>query len=190
MQLSRERRSQDERSQAMRARLIRAAHGLFLAKGYAETGTPEITATAGVTRGALYHHFADKADLFRAVVGAEAEALAEGLREIPEGPDALRQGSDAWFAAMAMPGRAQLLLRDGPSVLGPDVMAEIDRASGATALRAGLAPATGLDGSVLDALAEVVSAAFDHAALAIAGGAEATPYHKALQIVLDRLSVR
>jgi AcrR family transcriptional regulator len=189
MQLSRERRSQDERSGAMRARLIGAARTLFLAKGYAATGTPEITAAAGVTRGALYHHFADKADLFRAVVAAEAEALAEGLRNIPAGRDALRQGSAAWFAAMALPGRAQLLLRDGPSVLGPDAMAGIDGETGVAALRAGLAPVTGLaDGPVLDALADVISAGFDRAALAIAGGAEARPYHDALSMLLDRLS--
>lgn len=190
MQLSRERRSQEERSQAMRGRLITAARALFLSKGYAATGTPEITAAAGVTRGALYHHFADKSDLFRAVVAVEAEALAEGLRDIPKGRDALRQGSAAWFDAMALPGRAQLLLRDGPSVLGPDEMARIDGGSGAVALRAGLSPVAGLpEGPVLDALAEVVSAGFDRAALAISGGAEARPYHDALSMLLDRLSV-
>jgi len=55
------------------------AEHVFAEKGYADTGTPEIVAMAGVTRGALYHHFPDKLELFRAVVEGEAEAVAEQI---------------------------------------------------------------------------------------------------------------
>src|SRR5215207_604578 len=61
-------RTQVERSEATRAALVRAGRALFGERGYGGVGTEEIVAHAGVTRGALYHHFADKRDLFRAVL--------------------------------------------------------------------------------------------------------------------------
>ena len=70
------RRSNRERTERHARDLLAAARALFTDKGYAETGTPDIVAAAGVTRGALYHHFADKQALFRAVVEREAAAVA------------------------------------------------------------------------------------------------------------------
>src|SRR6185503_6402659 len=63
-------RTQEQRSAATRQALVAAARRLWAARGYAEVGTPEIAAAAGVTRGAMYHQFADKAALFLAVVEA------------------------------------------------------------------------------------------------------------------------
>ena len=70
------RRSQVERADTTRAALIAAARGLFLGRGYANTGTPEIVAAAGLTRGALYHHFADKTALFAEVFETVEAELA------------------------------------------------------------------------------------------------------------------
>ncbi len=180
------RRTQEDRSLAMRSRLLEAARGLFAVKGYAETGTPEIVARAAVTRGALYHHFADKADLFRVVVEAEARAAAVAVAVVPPGPAALAQGAEAWFRAMAMPGRVRLLLIDGPAVLGPEAMAEIDAQAGGAELRTGLAERLALPpGPLLDALSEVLSAAFDRAALAIAAGGNAQVYLAAILRLID-----
>src|SRR5919206_3907342 len=62
-----ERRRQADRSEATRGELVRVARELFAERGYANVGTEEIVRAAKVTRGALYHHFRDKRDLFRAV---------------------------------------------------------------------------------------------------------------------------
>ena len=78
------RRSNQDRTLRTRAALIAAARRLFVAKGYADTGTPELVAEAGVTRGALYHHFVDKQALFGGVVEAEnAEAAARLFLDHP-----------------------------------------------------------------------------------------------------------
>lgn len=171
------------RRAAMRERLITAARVLFAEKGYAETSTPEIVKAAEVTRGALYHHFDGKEALFGAVAEAEAQAVTQAIEAAARGPGAegLEAGSRAYFAAMAVPGRARILLVDGPAVLGAAAMDEIDAGGGRRALRMGLASAaTGLDEAGLDALAVVLSAAFDRAALAIAEGAAPAPYEAAM----------
>ena len=191
MQEKSARRSNAARSASTRGALIGAARALFAEKGYGETGTPEIVAKAQVTRGALYHHFADKADLLRAVVSQEAAAVARRIdadsAESLTPLEALMTGSDAYFAAMAEPGRARLLLLEGPAALGHAEMAEIDRATGGATLRQGLAALISEERAT-DALAEILSAAFDRAALAIAEGAPPEDYRAALRGLLEGLA--
>ena len=105
------RRSQAERREETRRVLLAAARALFAEKGFAETSTPEIVAKAGVTRGALYHHFADKTALFAAVAEAEHAAVAEAIEAaggtMPDDPvAALLAGSDAFFAGVIRGMRA------------------------------------------------------------------------------------
>jgi AcrR family transcriptional regulator len=188
------RRSNRERTETTRAALVEAARALFIEKGYAETGTPEIVSRANVTRGALYHHFADKADLLRAVVAGEAHAVAEYIRreteDIASDIAGLLSGAEAFFIAMSVPGRARLLLLEGPAELGRREMDRIDEASGRAELREGLFRV--MTGSVgeeeLDALAELISAAFDRAALAIADGKDIAPYRLAIRRLLSGMS--
>ncbi|MER8569088.1 TetR/AcrR family transcriptional regulator [Mesorhizobium sp. M0924] len=195
MQRETPRRSNRDRTEATRADLIAAARKLFIEKSYAETGTPEIVAAAGVTRGALYHHFADKQALFAAVVEQEAAAVAQEIeRASPPSlfaRNALIAGSDAYLAAMRAPGRTRLLLLDGPAVLGRAAMDAIDNRHGNRSLREGLVAAMreqSMTRLPADALAALLAAAFDRAALAVEAGASAEDYRAVLMALIDGLS--
>lgn len=194
MQVRAERRSNRDRTEATRAQLIAAARKLFTEKSYAETGTPEIVALAGVTRGALYHHFADKQALFAAVAEEEAAAVAAEIEQAA--PDdlapreALIAGSEAYLEAMQAPGRTRLLLLDGPAVLGRIGMDEIDGRHGNRTLREGLAMAMragALRKLPLAALTGQLAAAFDRAALAVDAGAPASEQMEVVAALIDGL---
>ena len=196
MQEKAARRSNTERARATRKALIEAARRLFVEKSYADTATPDIVTAAGVTRGALYHHFADKQALFRAVVEEEAASVAEEIeRATPaalSAKDALLAGGEAFLAAMALPGRTRLLLLDGPAVLGRAVMDGIDGKHSARTLKEGLSMAM-KEGKMrkvpLDALTALLSATFDRAALAIEAGTTRQEVNSALGAVIEGLFV-
>lgn len=194
MQDHRPRRSNRDRTEATRALLIEAAKRLFTEKSYAATGTPEIVAAAGITRGALYHHFADKEALFAAVAEQEAAAVADEVeRAAPEqlsARDALIAGSEAYLAAMQKPGRTRLLLLDGPAVLGRSGMDAIDDRHGNRTLREGLTIAMRagvMKRLPIDALTGLLAAAFDRAALAIDAGAPIAEQITVIAALIDGL---
>lgn len=192
MQIKKERRSNADRSQAMRDALIAAGRRLFIEKGYAETSTPEIVAAANVTRGALYHHFEDKAALFRALIVSESEKVADEVnsatQDCTDAVQALDTGTDAYLDAMTVPGRTRLLLIDGPAVLGREAMDAIDRETAGGTIVVGLSAALGRP---VDARMEVqgrlLSAAFERAALDIASGANSVLYRAELKHMLAEL---
>lgn len=194
MQETKERRTNRDRTEATRRDLIAAARKLFTEKSYAETSTPEIVATAGVTRGALYHHFADKQALFQAVVEQEAAEVAAEIESASPASlpprEALLAGSQAYLQAMRTLGRTRLLLLDGPAVLGRAGMDEIDARHGNRTLREGLV-ATMDSGAMkalpADALTGLLAAMFDRAALAIDAGAPAGDYRQTLIALVDGL---
>jgi AcrR family transcriptional regulator len=190
-------RSNRDRTAATRAQLLEAGRRLFTAKEYAGTGTPELVKEAGVTRGALYHHFEDKKALFRAVAEAEAEAVAREIearsQSAPSALAAMIDGTRAYLAAMRAPGRTRLLLLDGPAVLGRAEMDAIDARHGARTLREGLelAICSGAFRSLpLDALTSTLSAAMDRAALSIAQGAAEDGQIAVLTALLEGLAAR
>jgi AcrR family transcriptional regulator len=170
-------RTQTERSAATQQALISAARRLWAARGYAEVGTPEIAATAGVTRGAMYHQYADKAALFRAVLeSVEAEVMERLAAAVaaaePRSPaEALYVAADAWLDISSEPEVRQLVLLDAPSVLGWAGFREIS-------LRYGLGMTEQLLGAAVEAeqlkpqplrsLATVMIGALDEAAMSIA----------------------
>ncbi len=180
-----------ERTESTQLALLEAARALFVSKGYGDTSTPEIALAAGITRGALYHHFADKRDLFRQVLAREATAVAADIEAAtPErlGPrEALLEGSEAYLNAMTAPGRTRLLLVDGPAVLGMAEIMAIDDANAAHSLRQGLARARMGRGEVsVDALSQLLSAAFDRAALEIDAGADAKEVRAAMRWLMEQ----
>jgi AcrR family transcriptional regulator len=191
------RRTNKDRSDTTRAALIAAARRLFVAEGYAATGTPAIVAAAGVTRGALYHHFADKQAIFRAVVEHEAGAVASAIeRAAPAGGDplaALRKGGAAFLDAMGEAGRTRLLLIDAPAVLGRAELDAIDAEHGGRTLVEGLEAAMEA-GAIrrlpVEPTAQLLSAMFDRAALAIEAGGNRRAWRTALDAVLDGLATR
>ncbi|MDQ2703733.1 MAG: TetR/AcrR family transcriptional regulator [Pseudomonadota bacterium] len=194
MQATNIRRTNRDRTEATRRDLIAAARRLFTEKSYAETSTPEIVAAAGVTRGALYHHFADKQALFLAVIEQEAADVAAEIEAAFEPDDpraALVAGSDAYFQAMRVPGRTRLLLLDGPAVLGRTALDEIDGRHGNRTLREALL-AMMESGTMkrlpVGVLTELLGAAYDRAALAIEAGAPADGYRRTLTALIDGLA--
>lgn len=191
-------RSNRERTEKTRSALVSASRALFVEKGYADTSTPEIVAAAGITRGALYHHFEDKRALFRAVVTDEAREVAHAIEQSTSPhltpTDALVAGSEAYLDAMRVPGRTRLLLIEGPSVLGPVEIKSLDEENAARTLREGLVAAIGgkpaMSAEQLTALTDLLSAAFDRAALAVAGGEDDRVYRSAIVLLIQRILAR
>jgi AcrR family transcriptional regulator len=109
---------------------MQAARELFTEKGYAGVGTEEIVARAGVTRGALYHHFEDKRDLFRAVHEELEEGLIASIGEQISGIEDPWQlivtGVRAFLDACVDPALMRIALNDAPVVLGWAEWREID----------------------------------------------------------------
>lgn len=118
------RRTQEERSAATREALIAAARRLWGRRSYAEVGTPEIAKEAGVTRGAMYHQFSDKAALFRDVVEVVEQDVMTRLATLVASSgattpaDTIRAAVDAWLEVSGDPEVRQLILLDAPAVLG------------------------------------------------------------------------
>jgi AcrR family transcriptional regulator len=118
------RRTQADRSATTRAALVRAGRKLFAEHGFAGVGTDAIVREADVSRGALYHHFADKTGLFVAVLdeleGEAARQVGDAAATAPEGDfgETMTRALLAWLDACEEPELQRVLLVDGPSVLG------------------------------------------------------------------------
>lgn len=133
---------QAERSEATRTALVATARRLFGERGYADVGTEEIVRKAGVTRGALYHHFGATEALFEAVFHeVETEVTQRIAAELLESPDplsALRKGTELFLDACLMPEVRQVTLIDAPTVFGWQRWRELDLQYGLGLVQAGL----------------------------------------------------
>lgn len=167
---------QAERSEATRGELLRVARQLFTAEGYAGTSIGAVAERARVTKGAVYHHFHNKRDLFQACF-EELEiqlcdkvvlAAAQAGDDVLEG---IRLGIRAFLESAGDPAAQRIVLIEGPSVLGWDTWREIDERYGYGLVKASIEGA--MDAGVLarrpvDPLAHLFLAALSESALQIA----------------------
>jgi len=185
----------DLRSEATRRQLVTAARALFGARGYADVGTEEIVRAAGVTRGALYHQFRDKADLFAAVaeqVEAEiTERIAAGAAEAAAGPlDALRAGARLFLDACAEPDVERIILLDAPSVLGWEAWRDLAARYGLGLVQLALQAAMDAGAIVQQPvvpLAHVLIGALDECALYIARAEDPAAAREQCAAIFDRI---
>ena len=190
------RRTQPDRSAATRAALVDAARPLFAEHGFGGVGTETIVRAAGVTRGALYHQFADKTELFAAVFEAVEEDIGKRIGlEVAEAAasdplEAMRVGARAWLDACVEPEVQRIVLLDAPAVLGWERWREIG-------MRHGMGLVEGVLGHAMEVgrvprqplrpLAHVVVGALDEAALYVARADDPATAGEEARGVMDRL---
>jgi AcrR family transcriptional regulator len=190
------RRTQADRSASTRAALIEAGRRLFAEHGFAGVGTEAIVAEAQVSRGALYHHYADKTALFDDVFQVVERDAAQRLAESAAGngdDDArtvMQRALDEWFEACDDPEVYRILLIDAPSVLGWGRFRELCLHH-VLGLIEGLLEVGMADGSFtrqpVRPLAHVLIAAADEAALYIVGSDDRATAKAEMRAVVDRL---
>lgn len=173
------RRTQEDRSATTKAALVAAARELFAARGFAAVPADEIVRVAGVTRGALHHHFQDKRGLFQVVLEEiEREVTAEVAAALAVAPDfgtAMLAALEAFLDACARADVRRILLTDAPAVLGWAAWREIDARHG-LGLIIGMFDQAVKDGLLapqpVEVLAQLVLSAVIEAALLIANAAD------------------
>jgi AcrR family transcriptional regulator len=184
-----------EQAAATREALVAAGRRLFASPGYFATSTEDLVEAAGVgTRGALYHHFADKRDLFLAVFHQVERDLASQAEEVRTGPvslDSLRAGLHGYLEAAANhPEVQRIILVDGPSVLGWGEWRTLEEHYGLGTFRAlleqGMAAGT-LRAAPLEPLAHLLLASVNESALYIANSADPRSAKKEARVAIDRL---
>jgi AcrR family transcriptional regulator len=173
------RRRQQDRTRATQQALIAVARPLFAERGYAAVPAEEIVAAAGLTRGALRHHFGDKKELFRAVFEQLESEITDSVGAALVGADgswtAATTGLTAFLDACQDPEVIQIALTDAPAVLGWADWRAIESNYGLGLITAGLhqAMAEGiLTPQPLDVLAHLILSAIIEAALLIAQAAD------------------
>jgi AcrR family transcriptional regulator len=180
--------------EATRAALVAAARELFAERGYAGVGTEEIVHRAGVTRGALYHHFSDKQDLMRAVLHDLSRELADAsaaaaLKETDQWRQILA-AVNAFLDACTDAAIQRIVMTDAPSVLGWDEWREIDTQYGLGLVKASLENAmeTGLiERQPVDPLAHLVVGALDEAAMYISRADDAKEARREMGDSVERM---
>ncbi len=171
-------RTKAERSAVTKEALLAAARELFTERGYADVGVAELAQRAGVTTGAVYHHFGSKRGLFRALLEAVHEEVAESIAAAADGLspwDQLVAGCEAFLRASTAPDVQRIMLVDGPAVLGWSAWRELDARTSMRQLEDVLALLVRegeLADQPLEPLVHLLSGAMNEAALWLARSAD------------------
>ncbi len=186
---------QAEHTEATRAALLKVARKLFAERGYARTGIEDVARKARVTRGALYHHFRDKQDLFIAILQAEEQKLAQTITlaaiEEPDAWSRLVAGCQAFLDACRDSGLQRIMLIDAPAVLGWARWRKIDAEYGLRLVSDGLAAAIEagfIERQPVDTLAHILLGALDEAAMLTANARDASAASQVGETVMRLLS--
>jgi AcrR family transcriptional regulator len=160
---------------ATRGQLIEVATSLFADHGYEGTSIEAVLAAAGVSRGALYHHFAGKEALFAAVVSAISDRVVaevtEAVRDCTDPVDAMHTGALAWIDLAGDPVIQRVMLVDAPSVLGWEQWRAMDEGRTLGAMRAMLQAVSDsgrLPQQLVAPFSHMILAALDEAAMVVA----------------------
>ncbi len=192
---------QAERTEATRGAIVAAASDLFGRQGFASTSMDQIARQSGLAKGAIYHHFATKEAVFEAVFRLTSETLAGRILRESAGADdilsAMAAGVLSYFAACAVGSTGQIILRDGPAVLGWKRWREIDTEHFGSAVPAALeaAMASGIiSPQPIEPLAGLLLGAITEAAVACHASADpaatGTAYARAFEGLLEGLRVQ
>jgi AcrR family transcriptional regulator len=189
---------QEERRQATCEAILTAARKLFGDRGYVGVTIDQIAADAKVAKGAVFHHFATKADVFEAVLRRVATEIVADVQAAQTQQinimAAMSVGTRAFFASCAKPQTAQIFLKDGPSVLGWSRWREIDADHFGGMVKGGLTAAM-RQGEIaarpIDPLVGLILGAVTEAAIDCANGEDPNErveaYVEALQAMVEGL---
>jgi AcrR family transcriptional regulator len=183
-----------ERGQSTRDTMVAVATRLFGERGYDGASIEAVLRESGVSRGALYHHFADKKALFEAVLeSVEADAAlrtVEAASGAADPAEALRAGCEAWVRIAAEPEVRRIVLLDAPGVVGWARWREIDEQYGFGNLKAALAAIAEdgrLDADLVDLFAHMILAALNEIALIVAQSPDRADATRRAQSAVDQL---
>lgn len=184
----------DTHADDTRAALIASATTLFTEQGYAATGTEEIVRKARCTRGALYHHFTNKADLFRSVLEDVERTLIEGLAAAgapgADNWERFRNGCSRFLDASMEPTVQRIMLIDGPAVLGWKAWRDVEGRYGFGLVGEWLSLAMDdglIDEQSVDALTHLIAGAMNEAVMSIAHAPDPVARRVEMGATLDRL---
>lgn len=166
--------TQAERRASTRGRIVQAARDLFVSRGYSGTSISDVLTAAGVSRGALYHHFDSKEDVFAAVFVATSSdavrAASGGVASTASPLDALVHACLTWLRVSTEPGVARILFEDGPTALGWQRCRTLEEATSLGVMRRALLTAVDsgeIEATSVDIAARLINAVLAEAALEI-----------------------